>query len=354
MKILTVVGARPQFVKLAPVSAELRKYFEEVIVHTGQHYDDEMSNVFFEELGVPKPRYNLGIHSLSNAEQVFLMVPRLKEVISKEKPKLVIVYGDTNSTLAGAAAAKGLSVPVAHVEAGMRSFNDMPEEYNRVNTDKIADLFFCSTKASVENLKKEGHIKNVFLVGDVMIDSLAQNINKAESKSRILERLGLVRNGYMVATIHRAQNTDNAKRLQSIISSLAESGKKIILPAHPRTKKSALAFGIKLESPNLNVINPLGFYDMLVAEKNARKIITDSGGIQKEAYFFNVPCITLREVTEWTETVEEGFNVLVDADRNKITDAIANFEITGKNRHIYGNGGASKKTVMKIRKFLGC
>lgn len=350
-KILTVVGARPQFVKLGPLSKEIRKEFEEIIVHTGQHFDDSMSKTFFEDLNIPKPDYNLGVHSKSNDEQVKEVMEKLDQIIIKEKPGLVVVYGDTNATLAGAKIAKKHNIPIAHVEAGMRSYNDMPEEKNRVLTDAISTLFFCSTKKAIENLKKEGITKDVFLVGDVMIDALVDNITIAEKNSDILTDFNLKPNNYLLTTIHRSQNTDSEKNLRSIFEALEKSQKKIILPLHPRTKKFIEDYDISIGS-NILLIPPASYLDMLILEKNAEKIITDSGGIQKEAYFFNIPCITLREVTEWTETVEEGFNVLVDTDKSLIIEAISNFDITRKSSNIYGTGDASKKIAEKIKEFL--
>ncbi len=351
-KILTVVGARPQFIKLGPVSKQIRKFFDEVIVHTGQHFDDEMSEVFFSQLKIPKPDYNLGVHSKSNAEQVALVLKKIDKVVIEEKPDLIVVYGDTNATLAGATAGRKHDIPIAHIEAGMRSYNDMPEETNRVLTDQISELFFCSTSRAVSNLAKEAILSKVFLVGDVMIDALIENIRIAESESRILDKLMIEPKKYILATIHRAQNTDSKEKLSNVFEAFSESNKDIILPLHPRTKKYIKEYGIKLTN-NVKVIEPLSYLDMLVMEKNARKILTDSGGIQKEALFFNVPCITMREVTEWTETVSEGFNILVDTDKVKIIDAINNFEITGKNKDIYGRGDASKKIAEEIRTFLG-
>lgn len=353
MKILTVVGARPQFIKLAPLSKELRKHFTEVIVHTGQHYDIGLSKVFFDALEIPKPDYNLEIGSGENEEQIKKIILRLKKVLIKEKPDLVLVYGDTNSTLGGALCSSELKIPIGHIEAGMRSYNNMPEEKNRVETDKLSSLFFCSTPTAVDNLKKERITKNVFLVGDVMIDALIQNIKIAEGKSKILENLDIVKKKYMLATIHRAENTDNKQNLKRIIEALVDSGEKIILPLHPRTKKSILKYSLnsKLDNSQVTVIEPLPYLDMLAMEKNAKKILTDSGGMQKEAYFFNVPCITMREVTEWTETVDWGLNLLVGSDKEKIMDAISNFEGNGKTKPVYGKGDASKKIVEEIIKF---
>lgn len=353
MKVLTIVGARPNFVKLAPLSADLRSHFDEVLVNTGQHYDFEMSKIFFTELKLPEPDYNLGVGSGSHARQTGQIIIRLERVIVKEKPSLVIVYGDTNSALGGALCAAKLGITICHIESGMRSYDKIPEEINRVIVDHIADLFFCSTKTAVENLKKEGIKKNVFLVGDVMIDALMDNEMIAEKKSKILKELNLRKKEYMLATVHREENTNDKAKLSSIIEALIESNEKIVLPLHPRTRKYLEAYSLfnKLKSSNIAVVKPLSYINMLMLEKNARKIITDSGGVQKEAYFFNVPCITLRAVTEWKETIENGFNLLVGADRAKILGAIKNFEIRHGHKALYGNGDASKKIADTLIKF---
>lgn len=351
MKILTVVGARPNFVKLAPLSKELRKNFEEIIVHTGQHYDIEMSKVFFEELNLPNPDYNLEVGSKSHAKQTGEIIISIEKVLIKENPDLVLVYGDTNSTLGGALCASKLGFKICHIESGMRSYNKIPEEINRVIVDHISDILICSTETAVNNLKKENMIKNVYLVGDLMIDALLNNIDIAQKKSNILKKLNLKSKNYILATIHRDENTTK-KNLKKIIKTLIESNEKIILPLHPRTKKSLKEFSLneQLKKSKVKIIDPLPYLDMLILEKNSRKIITDSGGVQKEAYHFNVPCITLREITEWEETVKNNFNILVGTDKNKIIDAIENFEIHTKKINLYGNGDASKKIVNILKK----
>ena len=277
MKILSVVGARPQFIKLAVLSREIRRHFDEVIVHTGQHYDYEMSKVFFKNLEIPEPDYNLGVGSAEREEQIKKMVDGLEKVFLKEKPDLVIVFGDTNSTLAGAKAAKELEIKVAHVEAGMRSYDKIPEEINRVAADSLSYIFFCSTETAVENLKKEGITKNVFLVGDIMIDALVNNLEVAEKESKVLSELGLSKKEYILSTIHRAENTEDKQKLKSIIEALLDSKEKIILPLHPRTKKYLQDYSLfeKLRNSNIRIIKPLPYLDMLVLEKNSRKIITE-------------------------------------------------------------------------------
>ena len=355
MKVLSVVGARPQFIKLAVLSHEIRKHFDEVIVHTGQHYDYEMSRIFFKNMEIPEPDYNLGVGSAESNAQIKKMIDGLGKIFIKEKPDLVVVFGDTNSTLAGAKAALKFGIKLAHVESGMRSFDKtMPEEVNRTETDKISDIFFCSTSISVQNLKREGIIKNVFKVGDVMVDSIKQNIGIAEKNSKILKQLRLKKKSYLLATIHRAGNTDVKKNLCSIMDALFSVNEKIVFPVHPRTRKYLKLYNLDKKLKNSNIIEtkPLSYSDMLILEKNAKKILTDSGGMQKEAYFFKVPCITLRDKTEWVETVNDGWNMLTGANKPKILDAIKSFNPNGKQREGYGNGNASKNIVNALKNYL--
>jgi len=350
-KILSIVGARPQFIKLAVLSKEIRQHFDEVIVHTGQHYDYEMSKIFFKNLDIPEPDYNLNVGSAERENQIRLMTEKLENVLLKEKPNLVTVFGDTNTTLAGAQAASKLKIRLAHVESGMRSFDiDMPEEINRIATDKVSDILFCSTKTAVENLKKENIKGKIFLVGDVMIDAIKTSIEAAGKKSEILETLSLQKKQYMVATVHRAGNTNSRENLNSITQAFIDSNDKIIFPLHPRTLKSLKSYKLykKFENTNVSLIKPLSYLDMLVLEKHSKKILTDSGGMQKEAYFFGVPCITLRNSTEWTETVDDGWNIVVGADKLKILKAISNFTPQGSQTERYGNGAASKNIVQII------
>ena len=351
MKIATVVGARPQFIKMAPVSKELRKYLDEIIIDTGQHYDYEMNKIFFDELKIPEPDYHLGVGSGSHGYQTGEMLKRIEEVVMKEEPDFVLTYGDTNSTLAGALAGAKLHIKVGHVEAGMRSFDrGMPEEINRILTDHCSDLLFCSTKTAVENLKQEGITEGMFLTGDVMVDSLLYNKEIAESKSTVLNDLDLKNKEYLVATIHRASNTDNKESLKNIVDAFSEIDEEIIFPVHPRTEKSLKEYGLynKLKT-SIKLVKPLGYLDFLKLMIHAKKIITDSGGIQKEAYILKVPCITLRENTEWVGTVEDGWNILAGANKETIVKMIKEFEpLLKTHKERFGNGDASRKIVFRI------
>lgn len=354
MKIVSIIGARPQFIKCSPVSRELRRRHEEVLVHTGQHYDYGMSEVFFKELEIPEPDYNLGVGSGTHGRQTGAMLAGIEEVLLKERPDLVLVYGDTNSTIAGALAAAKLHVRVAHVEAGLRSFDrSMPEEINRVLTDHVSDLLFCPTQTAVDNLAREGIVEGVSLVGDVMADALEYNRKIAEKKSSILERLGLVKGSYLAVTIHRPSNTDDKKHLSDIIGALGECDAKVVFPVHPRTMKYMKEYGL-LEGlpPNIMLTEPLGYLDMLKLMSNADKILTDSGGVQKEAYLLKVPCITLRENTEWVETLDTGWNVLVGADRQKILGAIREPREDLPHPDIFGQNAAKKimETLQDLRR----
>ncbi|AKG22712.1 non-hydrolyzing UDP-N-acetylglucosamine 2-epimerase [Calothrix sp. 336/3] len=355
MKIVTIVGARPQFIKAAAVARKLKSQsgITEVLVHTGQHYDDNMSEVFFQELEIPKPDYHLGIGSSSHGAQTGRMLEAIEQVLLKELPDWVLVYGDTNSTLAGAIAAVKLHIPVAHVEAGLRSFNpQMPEEINRVLTDHAANLLFAPTTAAVENLQREGiPQEKVHLVGDVMYDASLDYAVKAEAKSQILSQLKLTPQNYILATIHRAENTDNPEKLQAIFQAFTKVAQTIpvILPLHPRTRAALQRAEINPTS-HIQLIDPVGYLDMVMLEKNAKIIATDSGGVQKEAFFYRVPCVTLRTETEWIELVELGWNRLVPPLNTQdiassLLDAlgkITNHEIPDG---IYGGGLATSKIV---------
>jgi len=429
MKICTIVGARPQFIKAAAVSRAIAAHnrqtsnieprtLNEVILHTGQHYDDGMSAVFFRELEIPEPKYNLAIGSGAHGAQTGQMLAAIEKVLIEEKPDWVLIYGDTNSTLAGALAAAKLHVPIAHVEAGLRSFNRrMPEEINRVVADQLSTLLFCPSQVAVDNLAAEGiggnamvrqahhdtydchpelvegrkiekdityqclktnplpltshpspltpHVLNV---GDVMADALQFASTKAAAQSDILDRFGLKPRGYLLATLHRAENTDNPERLGNIMNALTKLAEKepVILPLHPRTKK-ILARTLNLEHRTLNLeprtlnvehrtlnvepfsrltfLDPVGYFDIIALEKSARILLTDSGGMQKEAYWLKVPCITLRDETEWVETVASGWNILTGAERDRIVTAVQNFKAPATHPPLYGDGQAAEKIL---------
>lgn len=334
MKLLTVVGARPQFVKAAMLSRAIPAFNEgcggespirEVLVHTGQHYDAHMSAVFFEELKLPSPDYHLEIGSGPHGRQTGRMLEALEAVMEKEKPDYVVVYGDTNSTLAGGLAACKLHIPVAHVEAGLRSFNRaMPEEINRVVVDHLSTLLFCPTILAVKNLSCEGIVKGVHLVGDVMYEILRESLPLAKSRSRILRRLALQPKTYNLLTVHRAENTDQPERLTSILEAVARLDRPTVFPCHPRTKKMIEQFGLMplTRAPRVRMIEPVSYLDMLHLEAEAALILTDSGGVQKEACWLGVPCVTLRDETEWAETVESGWNVVAGTDTEAVCSAV--------------------------------
>lgn len=332
IKLVNVVGARPQFIKLAPVLRAIAEHnqahpdlpIRDILVHTGQHYDYEMSGVFFEELGLKHPDYHLGVGSGSHGAQTGEMLRRIEEVLLTVKPDVVVVYGDTNSTLAGALAAVKLHFPVAHVEAGLRSFNrHMPEEINRVLTDHMSEYLFCPTETAVKNLEREGITRGVYLVGDVMYDALLQYMELAERRSTILRDLGLEPRRYALATVHRAENTDDPARLGGILEGLhriVASGLPVVAPLHPRTRTAATRYGLSLDG--LKVLPPVSYLDMLMLEKHARVILTDSGGVQKEAFKLSVPCLTFRDQTEWPETLVAGANRLVPTEPALILSAV--------------------------------
>lgn len=382
MKIVTIVGARPQFIKAAAVRRAIHAFnrsskagsksrIREILVHTGQHYDYLMDQVFFEELRLPKPDYHLGAGSGFHAVQTGKMLEGVEGVLEKEKPEITIVYGDTNSTLAGALASAKLNIPVGHVEAGLRSYRrSMPEEINRLLTDHVSTFLFCPTAQAVRNLSKEG-IRNrdktvVKNVGDVMYDSILYYSQLAEKKSTILRDLDLISyNGsrtphsklrtpnYYLATLHRAENTDHPKRLKSIFRAFAEIGKDspVILPLHPRTKKMIDTYHLFRETKGIKLIDPVCYLDMLKLGKNAKAILTDSGGVQKEAYWFRVPCITLRDETEWMETIRSGWNVLVGTESDRIvkeTKRQKGRRLLASKTGIFGDGKASEKIIQVL------
>lgn len=342
MKIVSIVGARPNFIKIAPLSRALRGHFDEILVHTGQHYDYLMDKVFFEELGIPSPNYHLGVGSGTHGQQTGEMLKRLEGVLLEEKPSLVLVIGDTNTTLAGGLAAVKLRIPLAHVESGLRSFDRrMPEEINRVLTDHCADHLFCPTPSSLKNLSDEGITKNCHLTGDVMVDAMKDHLRIAGEKSHILDELGLEPQGYYLATIHRAENTDDLAKLTGIVDAFCQV-EGLVFPCHPRTEKILKSQRLwdRLNG-RVKIIKPVGYLDMLILEKNAKKILTDSGGVQKEAYILSIPCITLRENTEWVETVQDEWNVLVGSDTSRIIKMIDGFNPSTPQKNLFGEGNAS-------------
>ncbi|WP_024335377.1 non-hydrolyzing UDP-N-acetylglucosamine 2-epimerase [Desulfotignum balticum] len=362
MKITTIIGARPQFIKAATVSRAIAQQaqtgqqatpVEETIIHTGQHFDANMSEVFFQELDIPKPDYNLGIGGGSHGRNTGRMIEAIEDVLVREHPDWVLVYGDTDSTLAGALAAAKLHIPVAHVEAGLRSFNRiMPEEINRIVADQLSTLLFCPTRTAEENLGKEGFPhqltaqtrQTVLNVGDVMYDAALYYGDRAQEKSRIMQPLALSPKAFVLATIHRAENTDNPERLQNIMTALNRiaSEMPVVLPLHPRTKQKL----VLADFSAVTFIDPLGYLDMVMLEKNARVIITDSGGVQKEAYFHGVPCVTVRDETEWVELVSAGVNYLAGGKKKNIVQAFQKmrdhvFDI----ENLYGNGSSARLIV---------
>jgi len=351
MKILTILGARPQFIKAGTVSREIANYDEvnEVIVHTGQHYDENMSDIFFEEMKIPTPNYFLGIGGKSHGAMTGQMIEKIEEVALQEKPDWIMVYGDTNSTLAGAIVASKLHIKLAHIEAGLRSFNmKMPEEVNRILTDRISNALFCPTDTAIENLRNEGYDDfdcSVVKSGDVMQDGAMFYKTLAVKPNCSIEK------NYILVTVHRAENTDDVNRLKDIFDALDKIAKEkqIILPLHPRTKNIIEDLELNLE--NLTTIEPIGYLEMIWLIDNCDLVMTDSGGLQKEAFFFKKPCITLRDETEWIELVNNGFNVLVGADSEKILSTYESFNFNSDfNSDLYGNGQASKKIVLEFLK----
>lgn len=384
MKIVTIVGARPQFVKAAAVSRAIAQYnttinderlaINEVIVHTGQHFDRNMSDVFFEEMDIPRPDYNLNINSMNHGAMTGRMLEKIEEVLLQEKPDFVLVYGDTNSTLAGALAAKKLHIKVVHVEAGLRSFNmRMPEEINRILTDRISDILCCPTETAVRNLQNEGFTgpndqrpktKDQPLVlntGDVMLDAALYYGSTSAEKSTIIEEMGLKGKQFVLCTIHRAENTDDPERLDNIFAALGEISKQMIVvsPLHPRTRKilqSRSTANDPVTSGNdqrIRTIDPVGYFDMLELLKHTHIVLTDSGGLQKEAFFFGKPCVTLRDETEWVELVDGGFNTIAGANSDRILAAfrkMSTWEVI-ENVALYGTGNASVSIVAALKEF---
>jgi UDP-GlcNAc3NAcA epimerase len=352
--LLTVVGNRPQFIKCAVVSALVRAQFHEVLLDTGQHYDHELAGIFYDQLDLPQPDISLGVGSGSHAEQTAHMLIGIEKAIVELRPGAVLVYGDTNSTLAGALAAAKLCVPVAHVEAGLRSFDRrMPEEVNRVVADHVATILFCPTDTAVANLRREGIEHGVHKVGDVMFD-LAERALTPEVEERALSRFGVSAGEYVMATLHRPVNVDSEQRLAALLGVFGELDERVVFPAHPRTRASIARFGLeRLLGPNVVVLPPVGYFESLALVKNARVVATDSGGMQKEAYFFGTPCVTMRDTSEWVETLESGWNVLVGADPGALAAALAAAAPGHTREPYYGEGDAGERIVAVLRDSVG-
>lgn len=357
MKIVTILGARPQFIKASVLSRKFAEFeeIEECIVHTGQHFNKNMSDIFFDEMGIPKPDYNLGINSLSHGAMTGRMLEQIEEVLQKEKPQWVLVYGDTNSTLAGALAAKKMGIKVAHVESGLRSYNmSMPEEINRILTDRISDVLFCPTDSAVENLRKEGFENidtRIVKTGDVMYDSVLHYGKMAAEKSNVLADNSLTSGNYVLTTVHRQENTDDLDRLKNIISTFEKihTDTKLVYIAHPRTKALLSKHGI---NPKFVLLDPVGYFDMLELLKNCKLVITDSGGLQKEAFFMHKPCVTVRDETEWVELVDYGYNIIAGNDPDRIINSYESMVRKSINftHNFYGDGNAASTIVTEILK----
>jgi UDP-N-acetylglucosamine 2-epimerase len=341
LKIFSIVGARPQFIKLAPLSAALLGLHEEIIVHTGQHYDYQMSEKIFLDLGIRKPDIHLEIKPGNPTSQITQMMLMLESAMQKLKPNIVIVFGDTNSTFAGAVTAAKLNIPIIHIEAGLRSYNKaMPEEINRIIADHVAKYLFAPTQTAMDILAKEGLAENRFFTGDIMVDTVKNNLQVALSKSAIINDLYLANDQYNLLTLHRNYNVDDAKILEHLLEELAELNEKIIFPVHPRTKKT---LGDSYSVPkNIQLTDPQGYLDFIALENSAKRIITDSGGIQKEAYILKKPCITLRTETEWVETVDEKWNLLINPSENNIASKINSFTPPENQREVFGKNVTQK------------
>ncbi|HIW74400.1 MAG TPA: UDP-N-acetylglucosamine 2-epimerase (non-hydrolyzing) [Firmicutes bacterium] len=356
-KIVTVVGARPQFIKAAAVSRVLRQKHEEILIHTGQHYDGNMSDIFFEELHIPRPDYNLGVGSGSHARQTAAMMVGIEEILLKEKPDYLMVYGDTNSTLAGAVAASKILIPVIHVEAGLRSFNmAMPEEQNRILTDRISRFLFCPTETAVNHLKDEGITRGVYNVGDVMCDAVlyySREMEKNPSAFYFGRLQGLFHpiepvGRWYLATIHRAENTDSLEKIRSVLGAFEQLDAPVLFPVHPRTKGMVRELCAAHDYGNILFTEPMGYLDMLYFTRNAVKAITDSGGLQKEAYILDTPCVTVRDQTEWVETLNGGHNVLARPQTQDILDKVRHTVIDRSNRPPYYGAGRAAEQILEI------
>ena len=363
MKIITIIGARPQFIKAAAVSRVIRSCVQEKFIHTGQHYDVNMSDIFFEEMDIPHPDYNLGVGSGSHAKQTAEMLVGIEKILLEERPDYVMIYGDTNSTLAGALASVKIHIPLIHVEAGLRSFNmNMPEEINRILSDRISNILFWQTDTAVKNLLSEGITDNVYNIGDVMCDAvhyylkLADDVSQNEHFSRLIPMFGTSINNikdWYLATIHRAENTDTPEKVKTVLDAFEQLDSKVIFPVHPRTK--SLVKNVLEHNNYSNIIfcEPVGYIDMLFLANHAKKIVTDSGGLQKEAYIMNTPCVTVREQTEWVETLKGNHNILAKLNTADIVSKVINTQIdSAKKKNYYGDGYASEK-LLNILKEIG-
>jgi UDP-N-acetylglucosamine 2-epimerase len=345
VRIASIVGARPEFIQAAPVSQALRRRHEEILIHTGQHYDYSMSQVFFDHLHLPQPDVNLDVGSGPHGRQTAEMVARLEATLIEFQPDLVIVRGDTNSTLAGALAAAKLHIPLAHIEAGERSYNKrMPEEINRLVADRLADVLCCMTHSALHHLADEGITHGVHYTGDVMLDALQHNLPIARQRSSILARLGLDIDSYLLATVHRAGNTDDPDRLRGIVAGFNAIHEPIVFPIHPRARGAIERLGLSL-APHVRILDPVGYLDMLMLENHARAVLTDSGGVQREAYFLSIPCVTLREETELMETVATGWNQLVGADPEAIAAAVRQLQLPASHPPLFGDGHAAERIL---------
>jgi len=356
MRVISVVGARPQFIKAAPVCKALRQSHEEILVHSGQHYDYAMSDVFFEQLGIPKPDFNLAVGSGSHGRQTGEMLGMLEELFLEKAPDVVLVYGDTNTTLAAGISAAKAGIPVAHVEAGLRSFNkSMPEEVNRVLVDHVSELLLCPTDAAVANLAAEGIVDGVELVGDVMLDT-ARFFSERSGSTDALERFGVREGEYFLATVHRAATSDSAQRLESIVRAFSRLDRPVLWAVHPRTAKNIEAFGlgeILERADHVRTVPPTSYIDTVALLRGAAGLLTDSGGMQKEAYFFEVPCVTLRDETEWVETVELGWNRLAGTDEDAIVAAASDLPRPSSHPDVYGHGHAADAIVAALEARFG-
>jgi len=353
VKIISIVGARPQFIKLGPLSRELRKFHNELIIHTGQHFDTEMSDLFFRDLEIPEPNYNLNVSGGSHGQQTSQMLSSIESVLIKESPNLVVIFGDTNSTLAGSLAASKLCIPCLHIEAGLRSFNrTMPEEINRIVADHTSDFLFAPTQTAMVNLEKEGLLSKSFCTGDIMVDSIAWGSEKAKG-STIIESLNLENKAFSLLTLHRPYNVDDSSKLSLIINKLGHLNTNIVFPIHPRTKSIIEKYSIDIPS-NFIITKPVGYLDFIKLQTASVRIITDSGGIQKEAFLLRKPCITLRPETEWVETVNEGWNILLDISTPNLVETIESFSPSGSPKQVFGTEVAKEMVSIINSKILRC